>query len=232
MTANNTTPQCPDDPVLRDACVPDGRRLCAHADRDGAGMHWPEAGQTCRSGDDDDDDRGAAAGGAGNRAGSNRPGPLAPNRFGEPPTGFACARCGRQIVTSIAGVPARRAAGCTAAVLQPGVPGGGPPPAARRSARERAAAARRRRHPLPGPRPGRDSAMTAPAAAGSAEAATCQRLRGHLAYLGLAAAAEALPGRAGRHRAPMAHYPPEHKGGEQAGHKAPTVGRYAASDSR
>ena len=30
----------------------------------------------------------------------------------------------------------------------------------------------------------------------------------------------------------MAHYPPEHKGGEQAGHKAPTVGRYAASDSR
>ena len=35
--------------------------------------------------------------------------------------------------------------------------------------------------------------MTAPAAAGSAEAATCQRLRGHLAYLGLAAAAEALP---------------------------------------
>ena len=111
MTANNTTPQCPDDPVLRDACVPDGRRLCAHADRDGAGMHWLEAGQTCRSGDDDDDDRGAAAGGAGNRAGSNRPGPLAPNRFGEPPTGFACARCGRQIVTSIAGVPARRAAG-------------------------------------------------------------------------------------------------------------------------
>ena len=85
MTANNTTPQCPDDPVLRDACVPDGRRLCAHADRDGAGMHWLEAGQTCRSGDDDDDDRGAAAGGAGNRAGSNRPGPLAPNRFGEPP---------------------------------------------------------------------------------------------------------------------------------------------------
>ncbi len=74
--------------------------------------------------------------------------------------------------------------------------------------------------------------MTAPAAAGSAEAATCQRLRGHLAYLGLAAAAEALPGRAGRHRAPMAHYPPEHKGGEQAGHKAPTVGRYPASDSR
>ena len=72
-------------------------------------MHWLEAGQTCRSGDDDDD-RGAAAGGAGNRAGSNRPGPLAPNRFGEPPTGFACARCGRQIVTSIAGVPARRAA--------------------------------------------------------------------------------------------------------------------------
>ncbi len=112
MTANNTTPQCPDDPVLRDACVPDGRRLCAHADRDGAGMHWLAAGQTCRSGDDDDDDdRGAAAGGAGNRAGSNRPGPLAPNRFGEPPTGFACARCGRQIVTSIAGVPARRAAG-------------------------------------------------------------------------------------------------------------------------
>ena len=75
--------------------------------------------------------------------------------------------------------------------------------------------------------------MTAPAAAGSAEAATCQRLRrARLAYLGLAAAAESVPGRAGRHRAPMAHYPPEHKGGEQAGHKAPTVGRYAASDSR
>ena len=76
-------------------------------------MHWLEAGQTCRSGDDDDDDdRGAGSlwrPEPGRQ--SNRPGPLAPNRFGEPPTGFACARCGRQIVTSIAGVPARRAAG-------------------------------------------------------------------------------------------------------------------------
>ena len=27
MTANNTTPQCPDDPVLRDACVPDGQAI-------------------------------------------------------------------------------------------------------------------------------------------------------------------------------------------------------------
>jgi IstB-like ATP binding protein len=35
--------------------------------------------------------------------------------------------------------------------------------------------------------------VTAPPAAGSAEAATYQRLRSHLAYLGLAAAAEALP---------------------------------------
>ena len=231
MTANNTTPQCPADPVLRDACVPDGRRLCAHADRDGAGMHWLEAGQTCRSGDDDDD-RGAAAG---QRREPGRQQP--PRAAGAEPVRRAAHRIRLRALRTAdrhqhrrsARPPCRR---LTAAVLQPGVPGGGPPPAARRSARERAAAARRRRHPLPGPRPGRDSAMTAPAAAGSAEAATCQRLRGHLAYLGLAAAAEALPGRAGRHRAPMAHYPPEHKGGEQAGHKAPTVGRYAASDSR
>ena len=37
--------------------------------------------------------------------------PLAPNRFGDPRTGFACACCGREVVTSVAGVMTRRAAG-------------------------------------------------------------------------------------------------------------------------
>jgi hypothetical protein len=37
-----------------DVCFPGGRRLCAHADRDGAGMHWLQPGQTCRSDGDDD----------------------------------------------------------------------------------------------------------------------------------------------------------------------------------
>ena len=110
MTANNTTPQCPDDPVLRDACVPDGRRLCAHADRDGAGMYRSRPARhaaavmmmmmiAARQ---------RAARGTGRQ---QPPRAAGANRFGEPPTGFACARCGRQIVTSIAGVPARRAAG-------------------------------------------------------------------------------------------------------------------------
>jgi hypothetical protein len=40
-----------------DVRFPGGRRLCAHADRDGAGMHWLQPGQTCRSGGDDDNDR-------------------------------------------------------------------------------------------------------------------------------------------------------------------------------
>lgn len=55
MTGNHTTEgsgAC----VLPGARVPARRRLCAHADRDGAGMHWLEPGQEC-PGDDDGADR-------------------------------------------------------------------------------------------------------------------------------------------------------------------------------
>ncbi len=56
-----------------DLCFPGGRRLCAHADRDGAGMHWLQPGQTCRSSATTTmtDDRGAASRSAAGTGGHN-----------------------------------------------------------------------------------------------------------------------------------------------------------------
>ena len=233
MTANNTTPQCPDDPVLRDACVPDGRRLCAHADRDGAGMHWLEAGQTCRSGmmmmmmmiaarqpAAPGTGPAATAPGRWRRTGSESRPPDSPARAADgrsspaspecppavPPahrSGSAARRAGRR--PAAGGAPkCPRTRRCSPTAAAPA-----PWPAARqrqRHDRARCCGQRRSRHL---PASARPPGLPRPGCRG----------RG-------------VPGRAGRHRAPMAHYPPEHKGGEQAGHKAPTVGRYAASDSR
>lgn len=57
-----------------DLCFPGGRRLCAHADRDGAGMHWLQPGQTCSSSSvmtTITDDRGAASRSAAGTGGHN-----------------------------------------------------------------------------------------------------------------------------------------------------------------
>jgi hypothetical protein len=56
-----------------DLSFPGGRRLCAHADRDGAGMHWLQPGQTCRSSvmTTMTDDRGAASRSAAGTGGHN-----------------------------------------------------------------------------------------------------------------------------------------------------------------
>ena len=53
MTGNHTT-QGSDAHVLPDPCSPARRLLCAHADRDGAGLHWLEPGQQCPGADDAD----------------------------------------------------------------------------------------------------------------------------------------------------------------------------------
>lgn len=76
MTPDDTTtpararqgkPAAPGDP-----CFPGGRRLCAHADRDGAGMHWLQPGQTCHSSATTTaDDRGAASRSAAGTGGHN-----------------------------------------------------------------------------------------------------------------------------------------------------------------
>ena len=56
-----------------DLCFPGGRRLCAHADRDGAGMHWLQPGQTCHTTVMTmmTDDRGAASRSAAGTGGHN-----------------------------------------------------------------------------------------------------------------------------------------------------------------
>lgn len=53
MTTHNPdpAPPGPGEPPQRDTRVPGRRRLCAHADRDGAAMHWLQPGQRC-PGDD------------------------------------------------------------------------------------------------------------------------------------------------------------------------------------